>query len=269
MSYPVSRRAFGIVAFLLCAGLMSASHSALAQESALDRATKSKTLRLGWGPWFPYAFRDPKTNEPSGIIIDLAKSLEDAMGVKITLVETSWGELIPGLLADKYDIVMPMYATPKRALTVGFTEPLTYHGSGFLVRKVDAARFADLEAFDKSDVKISVEAASASDAWLTANLKNAELVRVKDANTGILDLVSGRVQAVGHNLEHLKRVTAEYPDTTIVPYVFGKTAAGMITRQDDQRMLNWLNVYITDIKSKGTLAGLLKKYGLDETFVAP
>src|SRR5690606_27519126 len=120
-----SRRQFGLTlastATLAASGLLTPAF-AQGQPSAYDAILKRGNLRVGWAPWFPYAYKDPKTNLVAGITADLMKDLAASMKVELRLVEDSWGTMVAGLQADKFDILMPMAVTPPRESAATFSD---------------------------------------------------------------------------------------------------------------------------------------------------
>ena len=55
----------------------------LVAASTLTKATKAKELRVGWASWFPFMYRDPKTEKLTGFSVDLYDDhLAKDMGVK-------------------------------------------------------------------------------------------------------------------------------------------------------------------------------------------
>ncbi|MFC5312751.1 transporter substrate-binding domain-containing protein, partial [Azospirillum rugosum] len=72
-------------------------------------------MRVGWAPWYPYAFKDPQTNKISGLTVDLIQDMAQWLKVDVQWVEDSWGTMIAGLQANKFDMLMPMAVTLPRA----------------------------------------------------------------------------------------------------------------------------------------------------------
>jgi hypothetical protein len=78
--------------------------SALA-ASLMERANNGETIRIGFANEVPWAYPGDN-NEPKGFVNAIALGILGKMGITdIEPVVTDWGGLIPGLKADRYDII--------------------------------------------------------------------------------------------------------------------------------------------------------------------
>lgn len=113
--------------------LLSSAHSSLADELT-DRINAGDPIRLGFATAIPWAY--PGDNgEPLGFVNALTLVVLEEMG--ITNYETSvneWSGLIPGLQADRYDIITGgMYILKSRCENINFTDPIGLFGDAMLV----------------------------------------------------------------------------------------------------------------------------------------
>src|SRR6266581_5679177 len=81
---------------------------AMAQAAELPDAIKQAgELRLTVNSTYaPMEYRDPATNELTGLDIDLANELAKRLGVKIVWSETPFAELIPSLQTRRADFII-------------------------------------------------------------------------------------------------------------------------------------------------------------------
>ncbi|MCO6689469.1 transporter substrate-binding domain-containing protein [Pseudomonas shirazica] len=92
----------------------SASPAFAETETSLARVERTKTLRVGTvNGAIPYFNKNLVTGEWSGFGPDFAKNLADEMGVKVQYVETTWGNAVLDLQANKIDVMFGMAATPR------------------------------------------------------------------------------------------------------------------------------------------------------------
>ena len=80
-------------------------------------------LRVGVEPVVPMVMRNAK-GEFSGYSVDIARRLAVDMGVTVELVPTTWSDIIPDLIAKRFDFIASgLWVTTPRALVVNFTQP--------------------------------------------------------------------------------------------------------------------------------------------------
>lgn len=113
--------------------LMSFATTAPADELT-DRINAGEPIRLGFATAIPWAY--PGDNgEPLGFVNALTLVVLEEMG--ITNYETSvneWSGLIPGLQANRYDIITGgMYILKSRCENINFSDPIGLFGDAMLV----------------------------------------------------------------------------------------------------------------------------------------
>jgi polar amino acid transport system substrate-binding protein len=84
---------------------------------------------------------------PNGCDVDLADHLLTAAGATaIHYTLTTFPELIPGLLDQRWHMTTAMFITDDRASIIDYTRPIWAATDGFIVRRGDAGRFTSYEA---------------------------------------------------------------------------------------------------------------------------
>ena len=79
----------------------------LGRRSKLAEILHRGILRVGTtGDYRPFTYLDKTSGAYSGLDVDLAHSLADALGVKVEFVATSWPTLAKDFDADLFDIAM-------------------------------------------------------------------------------------------------------------------------------------------------------------------
>jgi len=106
---------------------LALSFSGLSFGSTLTDIVKRGELRVAVQSGAPpYAFVD-KNGVHTGSMVEFAKGIADAMGVKLKILDFDWDGLIPALLSGKADILAAdMTPTLKRSLKITFTDPWIY-----------------------------------------------------------------------------------------------------------------------------------------------
>jgi len=116
--------------------LASASLSTAEEGPLMQRIDKGKTIRLGFANEIPWAYPG-ENNKPLGFANAITIGVLKQMGYEnIEPVVTDWGGLIPGLKANRFDIITGgMYILHSRCENVDFSEPIGKFGDAFIVAK--------------------------------------------------------------------------------------------------------------------------------------
>ena len=251
---------------------LAASHVLRASAQApstLERIQKEHVLRVGWGTWYPYIFKDPKTNKLSGFSYDLIEDLGKSLGARVDWVEDSWATMVAGIQARKFDMTNVMAITPPRAEAIAFSEPVTKHGLSILVSKDKLPSLKSWQDLNKAGVKIGVVLGSNTDFYATKALSGAELVRQRTSPESLMALTTGKIDGYASTIDSLIPYTKEYPNLGVVPGEFGSSEVAFPVPKGDDAMLKVVNEFVRAKKTSGGIRTLLDKYGMDASFAAP
>lgn len=185
-----------LVAAALVAGISMAA-PAHSEDAGYWKGVQDRgVLRCASAISPPYVLKDLKTGEYGGAYLDLCKEFADVLKVKVEFVDTTWDNIVAGLQAGKWDLSPALNRTPQRALAIAYSTTVGYDAMNFAYLK-DNAKVKDvkpdLAAMDQTGVRIGVMSGTAQDQKVTARFKNAEIVRIPDANAVNLALLSGRI----------------------------------------------------------------------------
>ncbi|HEY2743795.1 MAG TPA: transporter substrate-binding domain-containing protein [Polyangia bacterium] len=200
----------------------------------------------------------------AGFDVDLAAAAARALGVKLEVVLVgSFDELLPGLAAGKYDVVMSgLTRTLERARTVAFSDP--YFASGLQVLAPSPSRFATVAALIAAHARVAVRAGTTGESFARSELAGTVVralpsdaavlaaVTSGEADAAVIDYVSARDAEVrghlGAPLEALedRRFTVEH-------FAFA-------VRQGDADWLAWLNLMLREAKASGEFHALAARY---------
>ena len=185
MSHSKQRRRAGLAALVLgavlaytlpCPASDIPSHLTIASEGARP----------------PYNYFDG--DKLAGFEIDLGTDLCRRMAVTCSFVQQNWDDLIPGLLANRYDAIMAaMEITPARMAQIAFSEPYVRMPSAFLVRK-DTDLTESIPAA-LAGRKIGLEKGGTHEAFLRKIYPESPIKTYGSLTDAILDLEAGRVDA--------------------------------------------------------------------------
>jgi ABC-type amino acid transport substrate-binding protein len=258
-------RALLVVATLASLVATGATPGGAQSGSTLGGITKRGAIRVGWGVFYPYMYRDPKTNELTGFAVDYVTELGRDMNVKVEWVEDSWATIIAGLQAAKFDTTLPIGITLPRALAVTYSKPVARQPLGLMVLKKEVGKYKTWQDLDKADRKITTTLGANVDLIATRKFRQAQILRVKAGPDSIQQVLTGRADAWANSYEAFALVGKEHPDLAVVPGpAFGATPIAFPVRQGDFVFRDWLNHWIDETKESGTLARLIQKHGLFE-----
>ncbi len=103
-------------------------------HTLLEKAMAGEAVRIGFANEVPWAYPG-EDNEPLGFVNAIATGILTEMGItNVEPVVTDWGGLIPGLNANRFDIITGgMYILASRCENVTFSEPIGVFGDAFIV----------------------------------------------------------------------------------------------------------------------------------------
>ncbi|MBI1775389.1 MAG: transporter substrate-binding domain-containing protein [Proteobacteria bacterium] len=196
----VSRRdlaKLAVGAALAAPAIIAASSRASAQagESTFDRVKRTKVLRAAALPGeSPYFNKDPATGEWSGMAIEMAKDIAKVFEAKLEYIESTYGNSVLDLQADKVDIAFSLNPTPARALVIDFTHPVFMHGFGHVGSKTFKA--STWPEMNKPNVRIAVDIGSVHEVSARRFAPKAEITGYKTRDDCVLAVQSGRADSV-------------------------------------------------------------------------
>jgi polar amino acid transport system substrate-binding protein len=130
MKFP--KRSF-LTGMALFAVLVAGAVTAHAQ-TLLEKAKAGDPIRIGFANEVPWAYPG-EDNKPLGFVNAIALGILNKMGItNIEPVVTEWGGLIPGLKANRFDVITGgMYILRSRCENVNFSDPIGVFGDAFIV----------------------------------------------------------------------------------------------------------------------------------------
>jgi polar amino acid transport system substrate-binding protein len=247
---------------LLFVGSAAAANQALWEQSTLNQILKRGELRVGTeAGYMPFEMRDKK-GEIIGFDIDVARLMAKYMGVKLTVVNTQWDGIIPALLTDKFDILMGgMTITLERNLRVNFADPYIVIGQSVLLNKKHDGQVKSYK--DLNDPKYTVATKLGTTGEIAARkfLPNAKIKQYETEAECALEVRNGRADAFVYDLPYNAVYVAQNKDGVVhLKEPFTKEPLGWAVRKGDPDFLNWLNNFLTQIKSDGTYDALYNKW---------
>lgn len=227
---------------------------AQAADSRLKKVLDSGTLRVGTtGDWNPMSVKDPASGGYKGYDIDMLTEFAKDMGVKVEFVATDWKTLVNGVVSDKYDITGSASLSVGRAKVAGFSDPYFDLATVPLTLKKNADKFKDWDDINKAGVNVAATLGTTQEQQVKAFFPAATHKIVEAPARDFQEVLSGRADVhITSNVEAATLVE-RYPDLMIVPVKAprARTPIALLTAQDDQVWLNFVNHWVRLKKADG------------------
>lgn len=213
----------------------------------------------------PYNYLDG--NELAGFEIDLARALCAHMRVTCSFVTQDWDNLVPGLIAYRYDAIMAaMEITDEARAKIGFSTPYVLMPSAFMAAKDSGTTSTTPAALEGK--RIGVESDTPHETFARDIFKHAVLAPYGSLEEAILDLAEGRLDLVLAGKDTLTdflksrreaRCCALVGDVAHDPAYFGE-GIGIGLRRDDTKLQHSFDKALADLRAEGTFTKIRAKY---------
>lgn len=233
---------------------------------AFAGAASAETLKVGSTPTgIPFTFLDTKTNQVTGVMVDIMTEIAKESGFEVTTEPLAWSALIPSLTSGKIDVISAaMFATPARAEVVDFTDTVYGYGEGMFVPKSDTKEYVSYE-----ELKGEVIGAQIGTVYIKTLQESGLFSEVKGYETiqdMMRDVNAGRIKAAFADYPIVAYQVAQnnFPDTRLVTS-YKATMTGQIgialAKGNPERLAKF-NAAIAKIKADGRIDAIVKKWGL-------
>jgi polar amino acid transport system substrate-binding protein len=235
-----------VVTVLVVFALVATPTLAAAQpRSTLDAIKERGSLRIGAAQAEPWFFKDPGTQQWTGFGVALGKALADVLGVKLEIVEVTWGNAIAALQANRIDLMAVLDATPERQQAADFPKaPLLYYALAVIERDgLDARTWEDL---NRKDVTIAVTQGTSIDAHVTKATPNANVLRFPSNAETMAAFQSGRADAASMFHPPMVILSQKVGKGRIVlPTPIHSAASSIAVRKEpDGKFRDWLDTQV-------------------------
>lgn len=251
----------------------------VAQAATLEEIKAQGYIRVAIANEVPYAYMDAD-GAAKGIAPEVAVAVLKSMGIEdVQWVVTPFGSLIPGLKADRFDMVAAeQNILPERCQQVLFSEPNSSYGDGLLVPAGNPKGIHSYEDIAKNpDLKLAVvngtshltfaEGVGVTEAQLVVIANNADapatLTGTRADAYAATEATVTSLATKGSGLE----LATPFTD----PVIDGKSMrsfGGFAFAQDGGDLVAAFNKGLAAFKSTDDYKKILTTYGVSETSIA-
>ncbi len=231
----------------LASALAATPATAQNADNVLDKVRASKVLRIAVLPGeLPYFNKDLATGTWSGFAMEMANDIAKMLDCKLEYTESTYGNSVLDLQANKIDLAFALNPTPQRALVIDFCAPVFQHPFGAMLKKgLEAKTWADIS---KPEISIAVDAGSANETVARRFAPKANIKSLKTRDDVMLEMSSGRADVVVNALILGLTAIAKNPNLGHYkilqsPSVAIPSSLGM-RREPDKRWRDFLTTWV-------------------------
>lgn len=252
----------------LASGLMAVSAGA---QSLLEKADKGEPIRIGFANEIPFAYPGDD-GSPKGFVNAFTIGVLKKMGYEnIEPVQTEWGGLIPGLNADRFDIVTGgMNILASRCENIAFSEPIAKVGDGFIVAPGNPKNVSDYESLTSNEATMVTGAGYSNiEAAKGAGVPEANIMQVPGPTEILAAVRAGRADAGAGTYFTMKQLAdssdgaVEVTDPNAMPEA-SFNWAGIGFRKADQDFIDKFNAAMKDYIGSDEMMAAVAEYGYGE-----
>lgn len=239
--------------------------------SRLARIQASQVVRVCiWPDYYSITYRNPKTQQLSGIDIDLANELGKDLAVAVQFVDSSFAKLIDDVTQDRCDVAMfAIGITPLRSTKLRFTQPHLASDIYAITTKTNR-RIKGWDDIDKPGSVVAVAKGTLHEPVMKEKLKSAQLLILDTPFAREQEVQSGRADVFMTDYPYSQRFLANADWARLVspPSAYHVTPYAYAMKPGDDAWHARLERFVSDIKRDGRLLTAAKRYQLDP-IVAP
>lgn len=244
-------------------------------DGLLDQVKSGAPVRVGFAEQEPFISTGPN-GELTGYEVDLLQAVIAKIGPsKLEAVPTQFGALIPGLQANRFDVVASdLYIRPDRCKLIAFAEPTHIVNDGLIVlagnpKKIHS--YADVVQDPSIKVGYIAGGGPIADHAIAAGVSKDQLVTLPDFNSLLAAVRTKRIDAflntgisIASILKAANDSSVERADPFEQAVIDGKVAnatGSYAFRTSDQEFVDEFNKQLSTIISTGEAAKIGAAYG--------
>jgi polar amino acid transport system substrate-binding protein len=264
----------GFAGALIAFALIAIGTAAQAQGT-FERIKKDGVVRIGFANEAPWSFAQ-SDGTIAGADYELASPIFSKLGVgSLEGVITKFGSLIPGLKANRFDVVVAgFYIRPARCEQVAFSEPTVAVGDAIIVKAGNPKKISSYKSVvaDPSLKLGGVVGAATAQNAKNAGVPDSQLVMFPDFVSAIAALKAGRVDGALQTAITAQATVKSSNDPTIeraLPFeqavINGKPTlnyAGFAFRPEDKDLVSAFNAELAKTLGGPEHLKILEKYSI-------
>lgn len=260
-------RKIGMLRFIFAVWLaLNFNIQAQAQMERLDRVLAAGEVRVCiWPDYYGISYRNPKTQQLSGIDIDMAQALARDLGVNLRFVDSSFARLIDDVTQDRCDIAMfAIGITPQRAEKLRFTRPHLVSDIYAITSKSNRL-IKTWDDIDQPGVVVAVAKGTLHEPVMHEKLKNATLLVTATTQGREQEVESGRADVFMTDFPFSRRMleTTDWARLVAPTTTYHLTRYAYAMQQGDDVWHARIERFLSESRRNGQLLAAIKRHKLD------
>jgi ABC-type amino acid transport substrate-binding protein len=209
----------------------------------------------------PDSFTTPN-GEYDGSKVALFRKIAEDLGLKIDLVRLDWPGVLPGLIANRFDMACEGALWNNDRLTSGqflLSRPVEVSGVVAIIRANSGIKtWSDVDGHALGGVNGEDEFAAAQKA-----VKASSTLALPGRPEGLLAVLNNQVSAFALNVSTAKVMVDQSPrknELAIIGPVLDMVPESLCVNRNEPDLLEAVDILLTNYRVDGTLAALEKKY---------
>lgn len=238
-------------------GLAACGSSNKKSESVMDSIKEKNKVVVGLSAdYAPYEFHVIEDGQDKivGFDVSLAEEIADELDVELEIKEMDFDALITALPAGKIDLIISgMNPTEKRKKAVDFSEIYYTANHGILVKAEDVDKYTDFSDLD--GLKVGAQLGSTQAELASTLIKDADFQLLSNVNNLILELKSGKVDAIVMESAVAQIAVKNNPELAVGKPVYEETEGGnaVAIAKGNEDLVNVVNKVISRVVEDGTM----------------
>lgn len=234
--------------------------------SHLDRILARHSVKVCiWPDYYNITFRNPKTQQLSGIDIDLAQELGKDLGVDVQFVDSSFAKLVEDVTQDRCDVAMfAIGITASRLEKLRFTLP-HLASDIYAIASQSNRRIKNWADIDQLGSVVAVAKGTLHEPVMKSKLKAAQLLVLDTPFAREQEVESGRADVFMTDYPYSQRFLANAKWARLVspPDTYHVTPYAYAIKPGDDIWHARLEQFVSDVKLDGRLMAAAKRYKLE------
>ena len=256
---------------MLTAALTACAAAGATAAGLLDKANAGEAVRIGFANEVPWAYPGDG-DAPKGFVNSIALGVLDKMGItNIEPVVTDWGGLIPGLSANRFDVITGgMYILGSRCENVDFSDPIGVFGDAFIVAKGNPKGIQSYQDIkEMGAVLVTGAGYNIVEVAKKEGIADDNVMQVPGPTEILAAVRAGRADAGGvtfftaRNLAVQSEGAVAVTDPSVLPE-WTLNWVGIAFRKDDTDFLNAFNAALKDYLGSDAMMAGVAEYGYTE-----